>query len=111
MLRITDICKPPALLCATQWGLTAINEPGKLSFILAASECHYKQKLFYPGKIRVDSLVTQINNTSFHIEHIIYNENNEVVSKGKDAIVAYDYQENCKVKIQGDLFDRLTAIS
>lgn len=80
-------------------GLTAINEPGKLSFILAASECHYKQKLFYPGTISVESKVTEIHNTSFHLEHIIYNHLGELVSKGKDVLVVYDYLKNTKVPV------------
>ena len=35
-------------------GLSVLNEPDKPSFILAASECHYKQKLLFPGTVRGD---------------------------------------------------------
>ncbi len=80
-------------------GLTAINETGKLSFILAASNCHYKQKLFYPGTIEILSSVSQIGNSSFHLDHCIYNHKGELVAQGKDVLVIYDYEKNHKVQI------------
>jgi acyl-CoA thioester hydrolase len=80
-------------------GLSSLNEPNKPSFILAASHCHYKKKLFFPGQIRVESKVTSINNTSFHLEHHIYNQDGELAAHGTDILVVYDYIEQRKTTI------------
>ncbi|MCC7297263.1 MAG: acyl-CoA thioesterase [Bacteroidia bacterium] len=80
-------------------GLSVLNEPNKLSFILAASECNYKKKLFYPGQITVESKVTTINNTSFHLEHNIYNQAGELAAHGTDILVVYDYIHQRKTAI------------
>lgn len=84
-------------------GLTSLNEPGRLSFILAASECHYKKKLFFPGNIEIESHVTAINNTSFHLEHFIYDQHGDLAAQGKDILVIYDYEQNYKISITPEI--------
>ena len=88
-------------------GLSVLNEPNKLSFILAASECHYKHKLMFPGSITIVCKVVHIGNTSFHLEYKIVDQNANVAATGKDIIVLYDYNNDTKVHIPQDLKERL----
>lgn len=88
-------------------GLTVLNETGKMSFILAASECHYKQKLLYPGTVSIQSEVTEVNNTSFHLQHLLYNQSGEQVAKGRDVLVLYDYSIDKKVEVPAALREKL----
>lgn len=84
-------------------GLTATNEKGKLSFILAASSCNYLKKLFYPGKIIVETSVVAINNSSFKLRHSIFNDKSEMAAFGEETLVLYNYEANVKVSISEKL--------
>ena len=92
-------------------GLSVLNEIGKLSFILAASECHYKIKLHFPGNIEVRSYVTEFGKTSFHLRHEIYNQQGELAATGKDVLVIFDYVAGKKTEIPGELKTRLEELS
>jgi acyl-CoA thioester hydrolase len=84
-------------------GLGTLNEPGKPGFIVAASNVLYKRKILYPGQLRVESHVQWIKNTSFQLDHVIYNEHNERLVEGYDIIVGYDYEKDSKTAITDDL--------
>lgn len=90
-------------------GLSVLNEVGKTSFILAASECHYKKKLHFPGSVQVISRVTEIHRTSFHLEHSIINQSGETAATGRDVLVIYDYESDAKTPISDDLRKKLEA--
>lgn len=90
-------------------GLTTLNAPDKPSFILAASECHYKKKLFFPGEIQILSQVTEINNSSFHLEHRILDQQGELAAHGRDVLVVYDYAKGHKISIPDEIRQFLMA--
>jgi acyl-CoA thioester hydrolase len=80
-------------------GLGTLNEAGKPGFILAATNVSYKKKILYPGQLRVESHVQWIKTTSFRIDHIIYNMNNEPLVEAYDIIVVYDYAKDSKTEV------------
>jgi acyl-CoA thioester hydrolase len=80
-------------------GLGTLNEEGKPGFILAATNVQYKRKILYPGQLRVESHVQWIRNTSFRIDHIIYNASNEPLVEAYDIIVVYDYEKDSKIAV------------
>ncbi len=84
-------------------GMDILNDKEKPGFIVAASNVLYKKKILYPGQLRVESQVQWLKNTSFQLDHLIYNEHNETVVEAYDIIVVYDYEKNSKTAITDEL--------
>jgi len=84
-------------------GFGTLNEKGKPGFIVAASNVLYKKKVLYPGQLRVVSHVEWMKTTSFHLAHMIYNEQNDILVEAFDIIVVYDYEKDTKTAITKEL--------
>lgn len=84
-------------------GLTSLNEKDKWSFIVASTNCKFKKSLEFPGNIEVKSEVEWIKNSSFQLNHIIYNEKGEIAAEASDVLLVYDYEFKMKVTISEDL--------
>jgi acyl-CoA thioester hydrolase len=79
--------------------------------ILASSTTHFYTPLFYPGNVIVYSRISAIKNTSFMIQHLIYDDKNDLADETTDIVVYYDYQKNRKVKIDQPIRDRLLRLN
>lgn len=90
-------------------GLTSLNEKNKLSFIVATTNCTFKKPLHFPGEITIISEVDWIKNSSFQLNHTIYNLEGEVAAEGSDILVIFDYNINEKVTITNDLKNRMDS--
>lgn len=67
--------------------------------LLASATVDFKKTLMYPGNVTIQYTVAFIKNTSFGLEYILYNDNDEIVALGKDAMVLYDFNKNEKLSI------------
>lgn len=94
--------------CA-QLGLSTLNEEGRTGFIVAASHCDFRKKILYPGNLKVVSKVTHIGNSSFRLDHVIYNDAGEIAAEGYDVIVVYDYTADTKVQIDETLRGKIES--
>lgn len=84
-------------------GLTSSNEKDKWSFIVASTSCKFKKSLEFPGTIQIKSEVEWVKNSSFQLNHIIYNEKGEIVAEASDVLLVYDYEFKIKVRISEEL--------
>jgi len=84
-------------------GLTSLNDSDKLGFIVASSKCDFKLPLFYPGKIKIELMVSKINNTSFELSYQILNQQNQVAALATDVLVVFNYNERKKRNISDNL--------
>jgi acyl-CoA thioester hydrolase len=75
--------------------------------ILASSTTHFHLPLFYPGSVVVYSRISSFRNTSFTLQHAIFNDKRELSDETTDIVVYYDYQRNRKQKIDKYFSDRL----
>lgn len=80
-------------------GLTSLNEPGKLSFMVASSQCQFKKPLLYPGHVSVFAKVDWIKNTSFQLSYQLFNDQKELVGEANDVLVVFDHHKKEKVSI------------
>ncbi len=80
-------------------GLSESYERDRLGAMLLSTHCLFKQPLFYPGKITIKTKLEFIKNTSFGLQHHIFNDKNEIAAIGDDVIVFYDYNLNQKSNI------------
>lgn len=83
--------------------LTSTMEAGKLSFMVASSQCDFKLPLYYPGEIEVQTRLDWIKNTSFQLRHRILNQQGQIAAETSDVLVLYDYEKKEKTLIKADL--------
>jgi acyl-CoA thioester hydrolase len=79
--------------------------------ILASSTTHFYKPLFYPGNVIVYSRISAIKNTSFMIQHLIYDDKSDLADETTDIVVYYDYLMHRKVKIDQPIRDRLQRLN
>lgn len=91
-------------------GLNHMHSTENIGPILASTGCQFKKPLFFPSNITVISKVGFIKTTSFSIQHLILNEQNEISAEAEDVIVIYDFNKNEKAGIPGFLSDKIKEI-
>lgn len=91
-------------------GLTDLFERAKIGPTLAHTECDFKKELNYPGNVIVRSSIKEIKNTSFVIEHLLFNDSEELCAQALDVIVVYDYNNETKKGIPSDVREKLTQL-
>ena len=84
-------------------GLMQLQSETKTGPILASITCQFAKPLFYPGEVTVFSKVDSIKNTSFEIQHAIYDDQNEIAARARDIIVFFNFVKNNKLLIPDDL--------
>jgi acyl-CoA thioester hydrolase len=91
-------------------GLMQSQAETKIGPIFASTSCQFRKPLYYPGQITIYSNVDYIKNTSFRIQHEIYNDQHEIIAEAQDIIVLYDFNKNNKLTISNEpreKFERL----
>lgn len=88
-------------------GLIAVGAGQSAGPMLAEAGIRFLKPLHYPGSIRIETVVSFLGNTSFGLEHMMYNENNELCASGKDAVVLFDYNKMEKMPISTSLRELL----
>lgn len=86
-------------------GLTQSHLETNIGPLLASCQCDFKQKLKYPGEVIIHSRVHFIKNTSFGIQHQLYNHNNALAATATDILVMFDYNENKKIQVPINLIN------
>lgn len=65
--------------------------------MLASVKCDFRKPLHYPGSLYILSRMAFIRNTSFSIQHRMFNEHGELSAEAEDVIVMYDFNLNEKL--------------
>jgi acyl-CoA thioester hydrolase len=88
-------------------GIMKTYEEKKIGFLVAATSVLYFKPLFYPGNITIKTLVKETKNTSFILEHDIFNSENDLCARGEDVIVYFDFNKNEKLLLNSGLLNLL----
>lgn len=91
-------------------GLMQSQAEKKIGPILAAMNCQFRRPLFYPGQVTVYSRGAEIKNTSFRIQHTVYNDRGQVAAEVQDILVLFDFRKGKKLAIPGDLRDKIECL-
>jgi len=76
--------------------------------ILLKIECTYLSPVHFPDTLTISCSTTKIGNTSFHMEHGIYSQQQQkLVAEGKSIIVLFDYDKQSKTPIPDHLRKKL----
>jgi acyl-CoA thioester hydrolase len=89
-------------------GLTSLNESGRLSFMVASSQCSFRKPLHFPGEVLIHVTCKEARNTSFQLLYKIMN-GEAIVAEGEDVLVVYDHVKKEKVAISHHLRAKLEA--
>jgi len=90
--------------------LMPLQTEQKIGPILASTNCQFRKPLFYPGQVTVYSTVDSIKNTSFRIQHTVYNDQHEISAEALDIIVFYDFNKNTKLAIPEAIRRKIEAL-
>jgi acyl-CoA thioester hydrolase len=78
--------------------------------MLAQTTCQFKKPLHYPGTVRIYSKVGLLKTTSFSLQHVLMDDNNDVAAEAEDIVVYYDFGKNEKARIPDLLRDKVKLI-
>lgn len=90
-------------------GIMKTYKEQKIGFMVAATSILFYKPLFYPGDISIKTKVKETKNTSFILEHYIYNDDNDLCAKGEDVIVYFDFSKQEKLLLNPGLLKLLKA--
>ena len=91
-------------------GLTSLNDPEKMSFMVASSHCNFKRPLLYPGTIKVLTRIAYIKTTSLQLSYQILNDKNELCAEAEDVLVTFDYKNKTKIAVPADIRDAIRKL-
>ena len=74
-------------------GLMQLQLTDKKGPILASSSTQFKKQLFYPGSVTIYSKVNAIKNTSFTLQHWIYDDSGELTTEVHRFLRLHDQHE------------------
>jgi acyl-CoA thioester hydrolase len=82
----------------------------KVGPMLVSVSCQYKKPLFFPGNVTIKTGMRFIGNTSFGLQHMIYDDTGALCAEAEDVMVMYDFNNEEKVPFSGDLRKNAEAL-
>ena len=79
--------------------------------MLASCKCDFKHPLYFPGKVKIQSTVDFVKNTSFSFVHHLFDENDKPAAIATDIMVMYDFNADKKMEIPNWLRNQLHPFS
>lgn len=62
------------------------------NMIVASTRCDFLKQVTFAEKLTVYTWFSKIGNSSFVVEHVLTNVNEEFVARGQATMLAYDYE-------------------
>ncbi|RFB42512.1 thioesterase family protein [Bacillus sp. dmp10] len=62
------------------------------NLMVASTQCDFIYETAYPQKVTVYTWISQIGNTSFQVEHVIQDEHQNWIARGKVNLVHFNFQ-------------------
>lgn len=89
-------------------GLMKLHKTQNIGFMVAETNCQFKKEVLFPGNIHIQTKIDFVKNTSFALEHIMTNDNDELVAIAKDVLVVFDFNKKEKVLIPLTIKEKIT---
>ena len=90
-------------------GIYQMYEETNIGTMLVSTHCDFKKSLYYPGKAIVKTKLDFIKNSSFGLQHLIFDKEDAVCAEAKDVVVCYDFNKNRSCAIPIDLREKLSG--
>ncbi|MGZ3884188.1 MAG: acyl-CoA thioesterase [Bacteroidia bacterium] len=88
-------------------GFTKMHTESKIGPLLASTSIQFKKPLFYPGQITICAKIGFVKTTSFSIQHVILNGDNETVAEAEDVVVLFDFNKNEKTPLPRPIIEAM----
>ena len=89
-------------------GFSGMRDTSGIGPILGSTRCHFRIPLAYPDTISVGARVTEIRSDRFTMEYVVVSRaHNATAAEGDGVIVAFDYRENKKAELPGEIKKRI----
>lgn len=92
-------------------GLEKYHEERNQSPLLVSCSCDFKKPLLFPGNVRIESTVSFIGFSSFGLDHLLFNDDNELVATGKDVMVMMDLTRNEKMAFPQEIKSKIEELT
>ncbi|WP_103865244.1 thioesterase family protein [Aquimarina sp. I32.4] len=84
-------------------GLAKLYAETKKGPMLVSTHCDFKNPLFFPGNVLIQTKVAFIKNSSFGLYHELYNDEGVLCAEGHDVAVCFDFNTNATFVITDEL--------
>jgi acyl-CoA thioester hydrolase len=81
-------------------------DPKKWNLILAKVEVDFLKQGLYQAETEIKTYVTKLGNSSVHLGHEVY-QNSELIAKGIDVLVHFDYKKQKSAPIPSEIRKKL----
>ena len=92
-----------------QLGLMDLHKTMNIGFMVAETNCQFKKELLFPGNIHINTKIDFVKNTSFALEHVMKNDQGELVAIAKDVLVVFDFTRKEKSLIPAEIKAKMSA--
>ncbi|WP_459210006.1 acyl-CoA thioesterase [Aquimarina rhabdastrellae] len=72
-------------------GLSDLYQETKKGPMLVSTHCDFKHPLFFPGNVMIKTRVAYMKNSSFGLDHELYNDDGVLCAVGRDVAVCFDF--------------------
>ncbi len=72
-------------------GLAQLYSETKKGPMLVSTQCDFKHPLFFPGDVIIKTRVAFLKNSSFGLQHRLYNDTGKLCAEGHDVAVCFDF--------------------
>jgi acyl-CoA thioester hydrolase len=83
--------------------LNALYEKQRIGPMLVSVNCQFRKPLHYPGQVTIFTKIDFIKNSSFALQHLLLDKENELVAEAHDVMVMYDFNTGQKVAFPEEL--------
>lgn len=92
--------------CWMALGMKEVKNENGLGPVLVSATCQFRQPLFFPGDVVIESRLFFMKNTSFGMRHLLFNDKKELVAEAEDVVVLFDFNKNEKAPIPVEIREK-----
>ncbi|MFS0752751.1 acyl-CoA thioesterase [Oceanobacillus sp. 1P07AA] len=85
------------------------NRDSSFGFILASIKCDFLKQAYGDESLKISTNISKIGTKSFHMQHILVNNQDEKIAQASAVIVCFNYEEQQSVAIPAQLRENLEA--
>lgn len=88
-------------------GIAPMHANEGFGAIMAHVSGQFRKPLYYPGDVTVYTRVRNIKTTSFSLQNVVMDKDENVIAESEDVIVYYDFSKKEKAVIPDEIKGRL----
>ncbi|OLO38880.1 thioesterase [Alkalihalophilus pseudofirmus] len=91
--------------------LSSGDEKEEWNIILAHTECNFVNQGYFEDVLTVETYVERVGNSSVQLIHDIYNQNRQLIAKGKATVVYFDFEQQRSKPLSTEIREKLNQFA